>query len=162
MEFLRDAEFWVAVAFVILIAAVWKPLKRAFADGLDARAAKIKAELEEARRLADEAAALLAEYRSKEGKALGEAQEILRHAAAEAERNRQAGAGELKAALERRERQALERIAQAEAKAVAEVRALSVELALAATRRLIQDNLDAKRAASLIDQAIAELPQRLH
>jgi F-type H+-transporting ATPase subunit b len=162
MEILRDAEFWVAVAFVILIASVWKPLKRALADGLDGRAAKIKAELEEARHLADEAAALLAEYRTKEGKALGEAEEILRHAAAEAERSRQAGASELKASLERRERQALERIAQAEAKAIAEVRALSVELALAATRRLIQDNLDAKRASGLIDQAIAELPQRLH
>ena len=162
MEILQDAEFWVAVAFVILVASVWKPLKRAFADGLDARAAKIRAELEEARHLADEAAALLADYRTKEGKALGEAEEILRQAAAEAERGRQAGASELKASLERRERQALERIAQAETKALAEVRALSVELALAATRRLIRDNLDAPRAAGLIDQAIAELPQRLH
>ena len=90
MEILQDAEFWVAVAFVILVASVWKPLKRAFADGLDARAAKIRAELEEARHLADEAAALLADYRTKEGKALGEAEEILRQAAAEAERGRQA------------------------------------------------------------------------
>ena len=55
MEFLRDAEFWIAVAFVILIAAAWKPVKGSLAAGLDARAAKIRSELEEARRLLEEA-----------------------------------------------------------------------------------------------------------
>jgi len=162
MEFLRDAEFWVAVAFVILIAAVWKPVKRSLAAGLDARAAKIRSELEEARRLLEEAQALLADYQGKERQALSEAEGIMRHAAEEAGRNRQAAEGDLAAALRRREQQAMERIAQAEAKALDEVRALSVELALAATRRLVRDNLDAKRAAGLVDQAIAELPQRLH
>jgi len=162
MEFLRDAEFWVAVAFVILIAAVWKPIKRSLAAGLDARAAKIRSELEEARRLVEEARALLADYQGKQRQALSEAEGIMRHAAEEAERNRQAAEGDLAASLRRREQQAMDRIAQAEAKALDEVRALSVELALAATRRLVRDNLDAKRAAGLVDQAIAELPQRLH
>jgi len=162
MEFLRDAEFWVAVAFVILIAAVWKPVKRSLSASLDARAAKIRSELEEARRLVEEARALLAEYQAKQEQALSEAEGIMRHAAAEAERNRQAAEGDLAASLRRREQQAMDRIAQAEAKALDEVRALSVELALAATRRLVRDNLDAKRAAGLVDKAIAELPQRLH
>ncbi len=162
MEFLHDAEFWVAVAFVILIAAVWKPVKRSLSASLDARAAKIRSELEEARRLVEEARALLAEYQAKQEQALSEAEGIMRHAAAEAERNRQAAEGDLAASLRRREQQAMDRIAQAEAKALDEVRALSVELALAATRRLVRDNLDAKRAAGLVDKAIAELPQRLH
>lgn len=162
MEFLQDAEFWVAVAFVILIAAVWKPVKRSLAASLDARAAKIRSALEEARRLVEEARAVLADYQGKQRQALSEAEGIMRHAAAEAERNRQAAEGDLAASLRRREQQAMDRIAQAEAKALDEVRALSVELALAATRRLVRDNLDAKRAAGLVDQAIAELPQRLH
>lgn len=162
MEFLRDAEFWIAVAFVILIAAVWKPVKGSLAAGLDARAAKIRSELEEARRLLEEARALLADYKEKQRQALSEAEGIMRHAAEEAERNRQAAEGDLAASLRRREQQAMDRIAQAEAKALDEVRALTVELALAATRRLVRDNLDAKRAAGLVDQAIAELPQRLH
>ena len=161
MALLRNAEFWVAVAFVILLLAVWKPVSRALTGALDARAAKIKAELEEARRLAQEAASLLADYEGKQRQALAEAKEILRHAAAEAARNREAAAVELALSLERRERQALERIAQAEAKALQEVRTLAVELALALARRLISDNLDAGRAAGLVDHAIAELPQRL-
>ncbi|HXQ67002.1 MAG TPA: F0F1 ATP synthase subunit B, partial [Alphaproteobacteria bacterium] len=103
-----------------------------------------------------------AEYQAKQEQALSEAEGIMRHAAAEAERNRQAAEGDLAASLRRREQQAMDRIAQAEVKALQEVRALSVELALAATRRLVRDNLDAKRAAGLVDKAIAELPQRLH
>lgn len=162
MAFLHDAEFWVAVAFVILIASVWKPIKRTLADSLDARAAKIRADLDEAQRLADEAQALLAEYRAKQTQALAEGEAIVKQAAAEAERGRQAAESELAASLLRRERQAIERIAQAEAKALDEVRRLAVALALAAARRLIQDNLDAARAAGLVDRAIAELPLRLH
>jgi len=158
---LQNAEFWVAVGFVILVVAVWKPVGRALSSALDARAQKIKAELDEARSLAEKAAALLAEFEVKQREAVHEAEQILRHAASEAERSRKTAAGELAAALERRERQALERIAQAEAKALAEVRARAVELALAATRRLIRDSLDAARAAELVDRAIAELPQRL-
>lgn len=162
MEFLGEAEFWVAVGFVILVAAVFKPIKRSLLASLDARAATIKAELDEAERLSAEALALLTEYQKKQGEALAEAEAILRHAAEEAERSRAQAGAELAASLKRREQQATDRIAQAEAKAADEVRARAVELALAATRRLIEDNLDDKRAAALVDRAIAELPQRLH
>ncbi len=162
MELLKNPEIWVAVAFVILVAGVWKPVKRGVAGGLDARAATIKAELDEARRLKDDAEALLAEYQQKESQALAEAEAILRHAGAEAERNRRQAEGELAASLKRREQQAMERIAQAEAKAIDEVRALAVALAVAVTRRLVAANLDGARAAALVDSAIAELPQRLN
>jgi F-type H+-transporting ATPase subunit b len=162
MEFLQEAEFWVAVAFVILVAAVYKPVSRAFSGGLDARAATIKAELDEAARLREEAQALLAEYQKKQREALAEAEQVVRHAAEEAARNRSQAAADLEASLKRRERQAVDRINQAEAKALDEVRALAADLAMAATRKLLRDQMDAARAGQLVDQAIAELPQKLH
>jgi F-type H+-transporting ATPase subunit b len=161
MELLHSSEFWVAVGFVILVAALWRPAQRALAAGLDERARTIRAELDEAKRLREEAERLLADYRRKQARALGEAVEIAKQAVAEAERNRRHAEAELEASLKRREQQAMDRIAQAEAKAVEEVRALAVGLAIAATRRLLEDSLDPARAASLLDRAIAELPQRL-
>ena len=162
MELLRQAEFWVAIAFVVLIAALWRPAQRVITTGLDERARKIRAELQEAQRLRDEAERILTEYRKKQSKALGEAAEIAKQAAGEAERSRRQAQAELEASLKRREQQAMDRIAQAEAKAVEELRALAVDLAIAATRRLLKDHLDPARAAALVDRAIAELPQRLH
>jgi F-type H+-transporting ATPase subunit b len=161
MELLRQAEFWVAIAFVILIAAVWRPAQRALLAGLDERARKIRAELQEAQRLRDEAERILTAYRKKQSKALGEVAEIAKQAAGEAERSRRQAQAELEASLKRREQQAMDRIAQAEAKAVEELHALAVDLAIAATRRLLKDHLDPARAAALVDRAIAELPQRL-
>ena len=161
MEILKETEFWVAVGFVILIAALWRPAQRALTTALDARARTIRAELEEAQRLREEAERLVAEYRRKQAKALGEAVEIAKQAVIEAERSRRHAEAELEASLKRREQQAMARIAQAEAKAVEEVRALAVDLAIAATRRLLRDSLDPARAATLLDRAIAELPQRL-
>lgn len=162
MEFLRDPEFWVTVAVIILVIALWKPVTRSMVGGLDSRAAKIRAELDEAQRLREEAQAMLAEYQAKQRAALAEAGDIVKQAATEAERSRRQAAEELEASLKRREHQAMERIAQAETKAVAEVRALAVDLAVATTRRLLSDSLDGARAAQLVDQAIAELPQKLH
>lgn len=162
MEFLQEAEFWVSVGIVILIVAVYKPLKRSFTTALDTRAARIKTELDEAARLREEAAALLAQYQAKQREALAEAQEILHHAAEEAERNRRRAESDLEASLRRREQQAVDRIAQAEVKAIDEVRMLAVDLAMAATSRLLRDRLDEARAGKLIDQAIAELPEKLH
>lgn len=69
---------------------------------------------------------------------------------------------ELEKAVERREQMAMERIAQAEAKAVAEVRGEAVDIALEATRRLLAEKLTGKKADALIDDAIKELPEKLH
>ncbi len=162
MEILQEAEFWVAVGFVILVAALWRPAQRALVAGLDERARTIRAELGEAQRLREEAERLVADYRRKQAKMLGEAAEIAKQAAIDADRSRRHAETELEASLKRREQQAMDRIAQAEAKAVEEVRALAVDLAIAATHRLLRDGLDPARAAALLDRAIAELPQRLH
>jgi F-type H+-transporting ATPase subunit b len=68
---------------------------------------------------------------------------------------------ELAAALKRREQQALDRIAQAEAQALAEVRNLAADLAVAATQKILTEKLDPAKAQSLVSDAIAELPRRL-
>jgi F-type H+-transporting ATPase subunit b len=162
MEFFYDPEFWVLVAFVLAVALVWRKAAAAIGDSLDARAARIKAELDEAQRLREEAQQALATYQRKQRDALKEAEAIISHARAEAERFGQQAARDLEAAIDRRRRQAEDKIAQAEAKAVAEVRAAAVDVAMAAARRIIGESVDAARGARLIDDAIQALPQRLH
>ena len=158
---LADAEFWVLIAAVIFVAAVWKPASRAIAGGLDARANRISGELDVARRLRDEAEQLLAEYQRKQREALTEAEAIVDLAKTEAERIAAQSARDLEQALERRRRLAEERIAQAEAKALDEIRAAAVDAAIAAARNVIVSELDEQRGAALIDGAIAQLPRGL-
>ncbi len=161
-EQLQSPEFWVAIAFVIFAAfAVWKiraPLLGALVD----RAARIKQELDEAQRLRDEAQHLLAEHKRKQRAVEQEIDEMLEHAKAESKRTSEQAGFDLEAALRRREQQAADRIAQAESEAVAEVRALAVEIAVSATRKLLADNLDEAKAAELVDAAVKDLGDKLH
>src|SRR5438445_8867409 len=158
MELLHDPEFWVAVAFVIVVVGGWIKLGPVIGKALDDRAVRIKTELEEARSLRDEAEQTLAEYQRKQRDALKEAEAIVAHAKAEAERIGKQAALDLEAALERRTGQAEEKIAQEEAKALAEVRSAAVDVAIAAVRQIIAQKLDAGSDAALIDAAIAQLP----
>ena len=156
------ATFWVLIAFVIFVAfMVWKA-RGAVTGALDARAEAIRSEIEEAQRLREEAQSLLADYQRKQRDALQEAEGMLRVAEEEAARLRARAEEDLAAALKRREQQALDRIAQAEAAAQAEVRNTAIDLAVSATRKLLEDRLDEKKAASLVDRAIDELPGKLH
>ena len=161
MHLLAEAEFWVLLAVVVFAIAVWKPARRAVVGMLDQRATRIQGELEEARKLRDEAEQLLAEYKRKETEATAEAQAIIAHAREEAERIAAHSARELEQALQRRQRLAEERIAQAEAKAVDEIRAVAVDVAISAAREVIASEIDENRGGALIDNAIAALPQRL-
>lgn len=158
---LEQATFWVAIAFILFVAFMAWKARKALLGGLDARAQRIGAEIDEAQRLRDEAQALLAEYQKKQREALGEAQGMLKQAEEEAERLKAKAEAELAAALKRREQQALDRIAQAEAQALAEVRNLAADLAVAATRKILMEKLDPARAQALVGDAIAELPRRL-
>jgi F-type H+-transporting ATPase subunit b len=160
-ELLHDHHFWVLVSMVILIALVWKPASRAITSGLDERAVRIRNELDEARRLREEAEQLLADYQRQEREAVSEAQAIVAHAKAEAERIAAQAARDLEQSLARRQRLAEERIAQAEARAAAEVRAAAVDTAIAAAREVIASEVDQRRGGALIDSAIAALPERL-
>ena len=161
-DFMFEAEFWVAVAFVIVVGGlVWKG-RGALIQALDERAAKIAADLDEARRLHEEAKERLAEYQRKQRDALKEAEAIVAQAKAEAERIAAQAARDLDAAIERRRRLAVEKIALEESKALDEVRSAAVDLAITALRRALADDLDAQRRSALIDEAIAGLPSSLH
>ena len=161
MHLFADPEFWVLLAVVLFAIVVWKPARRAVVGTLDERAMRIRGELEEARRLRDEAEQLLADYRQKEREAAADAQAIIAHARDEAERIAAQSARDLQQSLERRQRLAEERIAQAEAKALDEIRAAAVDVAIAAAREVIVSQLDERRGAAMLDAAIAALPQRL-
>ena len=162
MEFLQDPAFWAAVAFVIFIAATAKPISRLLTAGLDKRADKIRSDLEEAEKLREEAQDLLASYQRKQRDALAEAEAIIAHAGEEAERLAVQERDKLEAALERRQKQAIDRIAQAEAQALDLVRAKTVDVALDATRDYLAKELKDNQFDALTDAAIKDLPGNLH
>lgn len=155
-------EFWVLVAFVIFVALVWKKAKAAIFGALDERAEKIRRELEEAQRLREEAQTLLAQSQRKQREALKEAEEIVSHAREEADRLRLAAEADLDAQMRRREAQALDKIAQAEASALQQVRDMTVDVAIEATRRILSERMDERQSAALVDDAIRGLPRNLH
>lgn len=161
MAFFSDPTFWVAVSLVIFAALVWRPIAKSVPKALDDRAARIKAEMDEAEKLRVEAQELLAQYQRKQREVAIESESIVRHAREETNRMAAEGKARLEAALKRREKTALERIRRAEEQAMAAVRAHAVDLAVAATRELLAQRLTPAKDDALIDQAIKELPERL-
>ncbi|MBM3523833.1 MAG: F0F1 ATP synthase subunit B [Alphaproteobacteria bacterium] len=161
-SFFAQPELWVAVAFVGFIALTWKPISTAIVGQLDARSEKIRKDIDEAQRLREEAQALLAEYQRKHKEAIGEAGQIIARAKSEADRLQRDAKAQLEVEIKRREEQAMQRIAQAEQSATQDVRAAAVEVALNATRRLLEEKLDPAAQARLIDTAIRELPGKLN
>jgi F-type H+-transporting ATPase subunit b len=163
MELLSDPEFWVGVGTLIFLGVLlWQKVPALVTSALDARAAAIAKELEEARRLRTEAEALLAEYKKKRAEAEGEAAAILAEAKAEAQRFATESRAAIAAQIERRGKQAEEKIAQAEAQAVSEMRALAADRAIAAAETLLAARLDDKRAADLVKRSLEEIPSKLN
>lgn len=158
-----DATFWSAVAFVILIVGfAYLGVHKKVIEALDHRATRIKGELDDARRLKDEAQKLVAEYRARRESAVKEAEEIIANAKSEAERI----AAEAKTRMEdfvvRRTRMAETKIAQAEAQAVADVRAAAADAAVAAAARVLSQTVKGDAADALLTQGIAEVRQKLN
>ncbi|MGE5547395.1 MAG: F0F1 ATP synthase subunit B [Solirubrobacterales bacterium] len=160
--FYTNAAFWVGIAFFLVVALAYRPVAAALAAALDARSAKIKARLDEAHRLREEAQEMLARYQRKQNAALKEAEEIIAMAKAEAERLSQQAAADLEAQVKRREAQAMDRIAQAEAQALKEVQNLAVDVAIAAAREVLAGSISGAQAAALVDDAIQDLPKKFH
>ena len=161
-ELFHDPELAVAIAFIIAVVVVARKACATVTAILDARTVKIKQEIDEAQRLREEAQQTLAQFQRKQRDALQEAGAIIAHAREEAVRNAERAQRELEASIVRRERLAAEKIALAESKAVAEIRGVAVDVAIGAARRVIAETLGTDRAVALVDQAIAELPQRLN
>ncbi len=162
MEMFHDPEFWVALAMVVIILAALRPVLRTVNTNLDKRAGAIRAEIAEARKLREDAQALLAQYQKKQREAMAEAESIIAQARADAARLKTEAEADLIASIERRKQQALDRIAQSEAQALKDVRNTAVDVALAAAEKLIRETVGQTQQQALADKAIAELPQRLN
>ncbi|MFM2128894.1 MAG: hypothetical protein RL477_440 [Pseudomonadota bacterium] len=161
LPFWQEPETWLAVAFLIFVGAMARPVWKKATAALDARAAQIEAELEEARKLREEAQAMLASYQRKQRDAAKEAEAIIAHAEEEAKRITANAEKALAESLKRREALTADKINQAQAKAVQEVKAEAVEIALAATERLLRERLDEAKSDALVDAAVKDLPARL-
>lgn len=159
---LTDPRFWVAVAFFALVALSYKKIASFAVRALDERSAKIKSELDEARRLREEAEAVLEQYKQKQAEYLQEAENMLANARKDADAMRAFTETELKGALEIRMKQALERIAQEESNAVAEVRNHVVDIALSAARALIADHVSSMSQDELIKLALSDIERKIH
>ena len=155
---LQDPKFWVAASFVIFVLLVGRMGWTRATAMLDARGARIRAELDEARRLRAEAEAMLASARAEREDAVRDAAAMIARAQAEAARLATASAAEAEAAARRRERMAMDRIAAAEAGALTEVRHAAAEIATAAVRNIIIARHDASADAGLVDAAVLSLP----
>ena len=158
---LHDPAFWVALAFIVLMVFVAKPVGRMLATALDDRADTIKGQLDEAEKLREEAQELLASFKRKQQEAEEEAAKILKRAKEEAVRLEAKSKVDLENALKRREQAATARIAQAEAAAIAEVQEYATNVAMKAAQALLSDNISAQKANAMIDAAISELPKQL-
>jgi F-type H+-transporting ATPase subunit b len=160
-HFWLDPKFWVAVSFVVFVVLIGRMAWGRISVMLDARGERIRAELDEAQRLRAEAEAMRQTAERERAAALKEAEELLARARAEAENVAKAAAAEAEASAKRRERMAMDRIAAAEAGAVAEVRNAAAEIAVTAAREVLAANLDAQTDAAMIDSAVADLPRAL-
>jgi F-type H+-transporting ATPase subunit b len=163
MSLLSDAEFWVAIAFLLFLGVMARAGAHRFVLGaLDDRATRIKTELDEARRVRDEAQALLAEYQSKRGEADREADAIVTAAKGEAERIAAEAKTKVEDFVARRTKMAETKIAQAEAQAVADVRAAAADAAVAAAEKILSESTKGKVADDLIVQGIRDLKAKLN
>ena len=158
----EDPTLWVALAFVTLIALVGKKIYLMAGTALDERSDAIKARLDEAARLREEAQEILAANKRKQQEAAKEAEAFVVKAKEEAKRLREQAKKQLEHDLERRKQLAEERIAQAEARAIAEIRSMAADVALAATKQILKEGVTAKKAEGLINDSIKELPSKFN
>jgi len=163
MTMLNEPEFWVAVAFVIFIGVLaYVGAFQKLIEALDQRSARIKDELDEARRLRDEAQQLLAEYQRKQSEAEREAEAIIAEAKAEAERIAGEAGGKMEDYVARRTKLAETKIGQAEVQALADVRAAAADAAIAAAEKILRQTAKGRVADDLIAQGIADVKTKLN
>src|SRR5215475_6035362 len=160
---LEDPETWVAIAFVILMGIfAYVGVHRTVLKALDNRSDRIKAELDDARRLKDEAAKVLAEYKTRRASAEREAEEIVTNAKAEAERIATEAKTKMEDFVARRTKTAESKIALAEAQALADVRAAAADAAVAAASSVLSKTVKGKVADELLAKGIAEVRQKFN
>ena len=162
MEIFHEAEFWVAVAFLLLIALfLYLNVPAQIIQSLDERAAVIAKSLADAEKLRLEAEALLKDYQRRRVEAEKEADGIVEQARREAEAYAGEARSKLKEMIERRATSARQKIAQAEAVALKDVRGAAAEMAVAMATHVLKEELRGEQGQRLIDHSIADLRDKL-
>ncbi len=160
---LQEPDFWEGLGLLIVIGGfLYIGVPGMITGALDKRAKDIEAELTQALQLRKEAEVVLTKYREQAKAAGKEAAAILSDAKADAERFAEEARAALKAQLERRAKQAQDRIAQAERQALSEIRTLAADAAAAAAEKIIVARIDDQKAGALIAQSLGELPAKLN
>ena len=163
IELIYEPETWVAVAFVIFVGILLRlGVPNLLFKALDDRSARIRAELDEALKLRREAEGVLAEYRRKQSEAEKVAESIILNARGEADRMAAEAKAKVEEFVARRTRMAETKIAQAEAQALADVRAAAADAAIAAAETILVKSTRGRTAESLISQGISELKAKLN
>lgn len=158
-----DATFWATVALVIFLAIVFYiKVPGKITASLDDRANGIRKELDDARKLREEAQSLLADYQRKQREAETEAEGIVAAAKREAEMLREEANAKIEDYIARRTKVAEQKIALAEAQAAADVKAAAVDLAVAAAETVLAKQMTGKTAADLLDKSIADVKANLN
>jgi len=160
---LHNSNFVVLIAFLVFVGILlYAKVPGRIAGLLDARAAQIKAELEEARTLREEAKALLSSYEKKQKEVQEQAERIVAAAKEEAMAAAAQAKADLKVSIARRLAAAEEQIAAAESGAIREVRERAIAVAVAAAGDILSKQMTAEGAAASIDAAIAQVDAKLH
>ncbi len=162
IEWFSDPKSWIVVAFAILVFFLHKKAWPALLKFLDSRSAQIAVELENARRLREEAENVLAMYKKKQAEYTKEAESILRKARGDADLLAAHADRELKAAIDIRLQTALDRIAQEESRAISDVRSHIVDISLAAARAAIMQNIEKASPHDLLALALADIDRKIH
>jgi F-type H+-transporting ATPase subunit b len=162
LELLNEPDFWEWLGLLAVVAILlYRRVPALIGTALDRRAEAIAGELANVKRLREEAETVLITYRDQAKNAQTEAEAILSETRAETERFTAEARAQMNAQIARRARQAQDRIAQAEANAMAEIRTLAANTAVAAAAKIISARLGEEKAASLVSRGIADLQSRL-
>ncbi len=158
-----DAEFWVAASFVIFLGLLgYMGVHKKIADALDQRRDRIKAELDEAQRLREEAQKLLQHYQNKQREAESESKLIISGAKAEAERMALDAKAKMEEFVARRTKMAETKIAQAEAQALADVRSAAAEAAVGAAESILRESAKGQVAEDLLAKGLQDVKSMLN
>ncbi len=163
MSLFYDSHFVVGLAFFLFLGLLaYLGVHRFLAKALDDRAARIRGELDEARRLREEAQATFAEFERRQRDVESQAAEIIAHAKVEAEQVAERAKADIGASIERRLKAADEQIAMAEANALREVRERAIQVAVAAAAEVIASRMTSAQADALVEDAIRAVGEKLH
>ena len=158
----HESELWIAVSFLIFVALFARYVAPMILRSLDGRAAKIRDQLEQASRLRAEAEALLHAYQAEREAKEKEAESIILSAQKDAEELRTRAAADLKASIDRRSQQAVEKIARAEQDAMASIRNEMIESATKAVREIIRTQLETGGEDQAVARALQAIEQQIH